>query len=595
MKKMIQRIRDRRRDRARRKMTRGASFLKTFAVATLVISALLNIPPMIFYGKNIKKERNENNTQARIALCEGEVQSLGLRFSYFDEVVRGRTPTSPTSTVNSERNPDLRTLYEYTGDAINRMNHRLQTWWGENAWWCIYDKSNQTILLDSTQLRYLIEVQYHRSPVSDTIYYWLDDSQIDMMVAHSNVAGEVQLTITSAYLKEDEILIGSYIIGDDQVEHQCDLSEYSLQDYRYVKLERDETIYEDGQTKVCYVGSDCGIKISMDPESTISRIGGYEATPQLMKKAQKWFQKSKDKVVKAESEHELYKYFKTVQTQEGFFYHQYEYIADSVDYRVMVVFADSEENMIRQAMKEELLCCVLISVLVSVFIALTRYLRSKQTREVYVYRNTLNTAMAHDLKTPLMAISGYTENIAEDVNPDKREHYVDGIANQVDYMNKMIDGILELAKAEETTSDEKVQINLKSLTETVIENLKEELEKRKLTVQVTGTGIVRANRQSMETVIRNLIENACKYAPEGGTVTVAVSNKRYSVTNELTESITVAPEKLLEPFTKGDTSRSGRKGTGLGLAIVKNICDEHGFQVRLKTGDGKFCIEIVFA
>ncbi len=582
MKKMIQRIRDRRRDRARRKMNRGASFLKTFAVATLVISALLIVLLALMVSED-KKDCTEY-AQNRMEECRLEVYILGDDYDSWEGNFYDI----------KKQNPEFQTWKLYQCIDPVSMNTMLKNQCGENAWWCIYDKTNQTILFDSTQRRYLINIEYQRigHMYSLNVCYRLNDGQIALMEEYPEVSGSVQLTITSAYLKGDEILIGSYITNYDQVEHQCDLSEYFLQSYRYVKLEREETIDEYGETETLYVGNDCGIKISMDSESAINRIGGYKATPQLMKKAQKYFQESKDKVV---IEKDTPGFSKSEQTKKGYFYPHYDYLSDSDTYRVLAVCTEDGEVEFYQNILRDLFLIVLFSMIVSVFIAVTRYLRSKQTREVYVYRNTLNTAMAHDLKTPLMAISGYTENIAEDVNPDKREHYVDGIANQVDYMNKMIDGILELAKAEETTSDEKVQINLKSLTETVIENLKEELEKRKLTVQVTGTGIVRANRQSMETVIRNLIENACKYAPEGGTVTVAVSNKRYSVTNELTENITVAPEKLLEPFTKGDTSRSGRKGTGLGLAIVKNICDEHGFQVRLKTGDGKFCIEIVFA
>lgn len=214
------------------------------------------------------------------------------------------------------------------------------------------------------------------------------------------------------------------------------------------------------------------------------------------------------------------------------------------------------------------------------------------------YRKALMSSMAHDLKTPLTVMSGYAENLKENIHTDKREHYADAILENTNYMNGIITDVLGLAKLEENTAKDSLEkMDFCEIAAKQAERIKPLLEEKNITLSINGSFNRKANRASLERVMDNLLSNALKYTKEGGKINIYSKDTPFSkhvfvIENTPIDTVSVKPSKLWEPFVKGDESRSDKSGTGLGLSIVKNILNNLGFKSRIKIKDGWFKVII---
>ena len=230
---------------------------------------------------------------------------------------------------------------------------------------------------------------------------------------------------------------------------------------------------------------------------------------------------------------------------------------------------------------------VLLGTLIAFVTAKIKFAGLKAQYEMEDYRRDLMNTLAHDLKSPLMSISGYAENLAGNLIPEKQAHYTGAILENVQYMNRMIESVLELSKVEQgTTRLNKETVDMKALFAKVQERYEDRLAAREISINVEGALTWLADRRLMEQVLDNLLDNAAKYADPGSTVQVQFSDKGMQVCNPCSTDLSGSVEKLAEPFVVGSESRSGKTGSGLGLAIVKNICELHGLALQIRYQDG---------
>ena len=228
-----------------------------------------------------------------------------------------------------------------------------------------------------------------------------------------------------------------------------------------------------------------------------------------------------------------------------------------------------------------------LGILFSAFIALViakGFARTMKKEQELAYRQRDYTnALAHDLKTPLMAISGYTENLQANVNPDNQKHYYEAIYSNIDYMNRLIIDMLGLARLQDTEGKIcKERIDLRRLTEAVTSCFEQKLVEKNLDLEIEGNGYVDADPQLLERTFKNLVENAVKYSPAGKSVRIRLSDSFFQITNT---GVILPREKwdaVFQPYVKGDEVRERESGVGLGLAIVKDVARLHGFQCRLE-------------
>lgn len=236
----------------------------------------------------------------------------------------------------------------------------------------------------------------------------------------------------------------------------------------------------------------------------------------------------------------------------------------------------------------------LLILLIALILSLQAYTYDKIRYETETYRKNIMNAMAHDLKSPLMVISGYAENLAEGIKPEKTEEYANSIRDTIRYMNHTIANILELAKTEETFGKLNLEkIDLRAITEEIVKKYELLLEEKELIIRTEGGVTVEADRNLLLRVIDNLIGNAVKYAKTATEIEICIDKKSLKITNYYSGKIENI-DTLTQAFVKGDHARSGKNGTGLGLAIVKNILDAHDYQFKLDIHDELFTAKIIF-
>ena len=209
---------------------------------------------------------------------------------------------------------------------------------------------------------------------------------------------------------------------------------------------------------------------------------------------------------------------------------------------------------------------ILLSALIALVIARSFASTMRKEQELVSRQREYTNALAHDLKTPLMAISGYAENLQANGNPEKSEHYYEAIFSNIQYMQQLITDMLSLA-------------------ETITADFDGELSEKNLHLTIEGNGQMEADPKLLERAVRNLVENAVKFSPAGEDLHIRLADRFIQITNT---GVTLPKElwdTVFQPFVKGDDVRGRESGTGLGLAIVRDIAELHGFRCRLECGE----------
>jgi len=221
------------------------------------------------------------------------------------------------------------------------------------------------------------------------------------------------------------------------------------------------------------------------------------------------------------------------------------------------------------------------------------YILSRQTYKTYLkqeklekQRKEMTDALAHDLKTPLSIISGYAQNLQEDIHSEKREHYASHIHENVNRMDRIIRKMLEMTRLESDSFDLKLEeVSLEEISTDIINRYKQLCDERAIRTSVEGDALVKADRSLIERVIDNFIINAIDHTVDEGMINIKILDDTLEVYNRGSH---IPEEKIKEiwlPFKKGNLERSNTKGTGLGLSISRTILELHRFSYGAKNSE----------
>ena len=206
--------------------------------------------------------------------------------------------------------------------------------------------------------------------------------------------------------------------------------------------------------------------------------------------------------------------------------------------------------------------------------------------------------VSHELKTPMTTIGGYVDGILDGtIPPEQQTRYLRIVSDETKRLNRLVRSMLDISRLQEQEGipeEKKSRFDLPECAGQVLITLEQPIVSKNLNVQVDFPEhplFTSACRDHITQVFYNLLDNAVKFCPKGGTLGLTIrqgGEKAYvTVSND---GATIPAEELpllFDRFHKLDKSRSeNRDGWGLGLYIVKTIICSHGENISVTSRDG---------
>lgn len=227
---------------------------------------------------------------------------------------------------------------------------------------------------------------------------------------------------------------------------------------------------------------------------------------------------------------------------------------------------------------------ILIGILLSLII--WRNFKNRAIREQH--RIEMTNAVAHNLKTPLCIINGFSENLREESGYLTKQHYINVIQEQANEMDILVHKMLDFSKLETDSA----KLNIKSFNiKTELENIAKkynDISSKNIIVTADDKEIF-ADKELMELVFENLIENAVKYSKDNSDIEISFANNNFNISNECDEISKKDLKKIWKPYNRLEKDEEVR-GTGIGLSIVKHILKLHRIKPYTEYSGGRLII-----
>jgi signal transduction histidine kinase len=210
-------------------------------------------------------------------------------------------------------------------------------------------------------------------------------------------------------------------------------------------------------------------------------------------------------------------------------------------------------------------------------------------------RRDLVANVSHELKTPITAIRAHLENLLDGVEePDPATLGV--MLAQVERLGRLVDQLLDLSRLESGEVPLRIEaLPLQSLVDDLISEIDMALPGRGVQVRndvPVDLPALSADPERVHQVLFNLVDNAVRFTPSGGSVTVSARRRNGSVEVAVSDTGAGIPRehlpRLFERFYRADPARArGDGGTGIGLAIARSVVEAHGGQIRAESQPGR--------
>lgn len=218
----------------------------------------------------------------------------------------------------------------------------------------------------------------------------------------------------------------------------------------------------------------------------------------------------------------------------------------------------------------------------------------EELKQAELVRKEFSANVSHELKTPLMSISGYAEIMRDGlVQPQDVPEFAGRIYDEASRLTSLVQDIIEISKLDESRNMPLEEVDLYEMTQDICQTLMLPAKKKRVTVLMEGKSVtIQGVRHVLYEMLYNIVDNAIKYNKEGGYVKVLLAREkdgvRWSVEDNGIGIAKEEQERIFERFYRVDKSHSRKTGgTGLGLSIVKHGAALHHAKIVLNSEPGK--------
>lgn len=225
-----------------------------------------------------------------------------------------------------------------------------------------------------------------------------------------------------------------------------------------------------------------------------------------------------------------------------------------------------------------------------------------EVRKLDVMRRDFIANISHELKTPLTSIKGFVETLLEGALSDKdnARHFLEIISSHAHRLDSLIEDLLSLSYLEsEKIELKKEAVNIKLLVDDILAGFSAQFRQKSLLVKnnLTEDVIIKGDKNKLDQLFTNLIDNAVKFNKMNGTVSIYSQSLNGKIKFLVEDTGIGIPQKdltrVFERFYRVDKARSHGPtfggcagGTGLGLSIVKHIVELHGGAIGAESAEG---------
>jgi two-component system, sensor histidine kinase and response regulator len=224
--------------------------------------------------------------------------------------------------------------------------------------------------------------------------------------------------------------------------------------------------------------------------------------------------------------------------------------------------------------------------------------REKDLREVNSAKDTLFSIIGHDLKTPFFTIMGLADILLTNYNEysdDERKELISYINESAKVSHILLDNLLNWTRLQTgTIKGEPVNLNIEQIIRENMELLRSQALAKNVSLQseIDEEIVVFADTNMLNTILRNLINNAIKYTPRKGSVNIKVSKKElHALITVIDSGIGIPLHKLEKLLSAKDSSSTlgteNESGTGLGLVLVKEFVQLNNGTIKVESEVGK--------
>lgn len=219
--------------------------------------------------------------------------------------------------------------------------------------------------------------------------------------------------------------------------------------------------------------------------------------------------------------------------------------------------------------------------------------KESQLEQAIATRDKFFSIVSHDLRGPIGSMLALSNIIGNSDGGNSKE-YFDIMHKELEHTSKLLENLLTWSRSQKGNIRLKPEIlDVKTVVQDTLNLLGGTADKKHITIvdRVPPKTIAVADPNMLSTIFRNLISNAIKFTPNGGTITVSACQKSNDVECSVSDTGVGIPQKLLtglfdlkvNPSSHGT---AGEKGTGFGLVLCKEFVEKNGGEIRVESEEG---------